>query len=371
MPMTPNYEKNTSTGTITLYYYLGGKMVAYKEGTTLRYVSKDHLKGTSLTIDTSGTVVGTIKYKPWGETRSSSGVLPSQKFTGQRLDDVGLYLYASKSLTGGTKVNPAKDSLAVSVLWAGRYYDPTLARFIQPDTIVPGMSNPQALNRFSYVLNNPQKYLDNDGHFAIFGVAAGAIAIGGLLGGVAGAVGYAISHQNNWTVGGALGAAAAGAIGGAASVVSLGAAAAVAGTGIGGVMLSSGFSGLGSMAGYYAGKALENVVSTAKGDKVSPATWQGGAAAALAGSAGALAGQAATAAYVGLQTMGAGSGAALNAAVTSATTVEMTLTEEAVVAMAVAYVGNEVLAPAYEESLNSISDQVDTPEQSDTEEMTW
>jgi hypothetical protein len=38
-----------------------------------------------------------------------------------------------------------------------------LGRFIQPDTIVPGASNTQALNRYSYVLNNPMKYTDPTG----------------------------------------------------------------------------------------------------------------------------------------------------------------------------------------------------------------
>jgi hypothetical protein len=45
-----------------------------------------------------------------------------------------------------------------------RYYDPKLARFISPDTIVPDPRNPQALNRYSYVLNNPLKYTDPTGH---------------------------------------------------------------------------------------------------------------------------------------------------------------------------------------------------------------
>jgi hypothetical protein len=36
---------------------------------------------------------------------------------------------------------------------------------VQPDTIVPGASNTQALNRYSYVLNNPLKYTDPTGHW--------------------------------------------------------------------------------------------------------------------------------------------------------------------------------------------------------------
>ncbi len=45
-----------------------------------------------------------------------------------------------------------------------RYYDPTLGRFIQPDTIVPDPGDPQSLNRYSYAGNNPVRYTDPSGH---------------------------------------------------------------------------------------------------------------------------------------------------------------------------------------------------------------
>ncbi len=48
--------------------------------------------------------------------------------------------------------------------YVARRYDPVLARFIQPDTIVPDPGDPQALNRYSYVGNNPVKYVEPTGH---------------------------------------------------------------------------------------------------------------------------------------------------------------------------------------------------------------
>jgi RHS repeat-associated protein len=45
-----------------------------------------------------------------------------------------------------------------------RYYDPNIGRFISPDTIIPQPFNPQSLNRYSYCLNNPLKYIDPTGH---------------------------------------------------------------------------------------------------------------------------------------------------------------------------------------------------------------
>ncbi len=49
--------------------------------------------------------------------------------------------------------------------YGARHYDGALGRFIQPDTIVPEPGNPQSLNRYSYVLNNPLRYTDPTGMF--------------------------------------------------------------------------------------------------------------------------------------------------------------------------------------------------------------
>ena len=80
-----------------------------------------------------------MKYAPFGATIVGS-VTTDKKFTGQRLDDTGLYYYNA------------------------RYYDPTIGRFISADTVVQSPYNPQTLNRYSYCLNNPLKYTDPSGH---------------------------------------------------------------------------------------------------------------------------------------------------------------------------------------------------------------
>lgn len=48
-----------------------------------------------------------------------------------------------------------------------RYYDPHIRRFTQPDDIIQNVYNPQDLNRYSYVRNNPLKYTDPTGHFGL------------------------------------------------------------------------------------------------------------------------------------------------------------------------------------------------------------
>lgn len=73
------------------------------------------------------------------ESQGSIGT--DRLFTGQRLDSTGLYYYGA------------------------RYYDPAIGRFISPDPVVQDFTNPQTLNRYSYVLNNPLKYTDPSGNY--------------------------------------------------------------------------------------------------------------------------------------------------------------------------------------------------------------
>jgi len=65
-----------------------------------------------------------------------------------------------------------------------RFYDDYLNRWTQPDTIVPDLSNPQTLNRYSYVLNDPIRYADPDGHCIFEPIEAticGVIIVGAIV----------------------------------------------------------------------------------------------------------------------------------------------------------------------------------------------
>ena len=95
-----------------------------------------------MTANSGGGYFSEVRYKAWGETRFTSGNTPTTyRFTGQREEQsLGLYFYNA------------------------RWYDPALGRFIQADTIVPRPGNSQAWDRYSYVSNNPLKYIDPSGH---------------------------------------------------------------------------------------------------------------------------------------------------------------------------------------------------------------
>jgi RHS repeat-associated protein len=133
------------------YYTLGGRRVAMRKVPadppgqvgTLYYLFSDHLGSSSVSYRTSDGQTITQRYYPWGAIRPGpDNALPTDyTFTGQKLDEsTGLMYYGA------------------------RYYDPALGRFISADPIVPEPGNSQALNRYSYVYNNPLRYTDPTGH---------------------------------------------------------------------------------------------------------------------------------------------------------------------------------------------------------------
>ncbi|NOH04091.1 MAG: hypothetical protein HND47_20035 [Chloroflexi bacterium] len=113
-----------------------------KDG-VLYYLLSDHLGSTSIVTDASGIVVSQTKYKAWGEVRYSSGATPTQyTYTGQYsyTADFGLMFYNA------------------------RWYDPSLKRFAQADSIVP--PGVQGLDRYAYVNNSPIQNTDPTGYFS-------------------------------------------------------------------------------------------------------------------------------------------------------------------------------------------------------------
>ncbi|HEX9742385.1 MAG TPA: RHS repeat-associated core domain-containing protein [Nitrospiraceae bacterium] len=138
---------------------------------SIQYYHGDHLGSSHVVTDSSGQVVGVSQYTPYGEPVAHGSTPPAPGpfgFTGQRRDDsTGLYYYHA------------------------RYYDPELGRFTQPDPFVQDPADPQTLNRYSYVRNNPVNYVDPSGNFFFeiivafvikhiveFVIAAAGVAIG-------------------------------------------------------------------------------------------------------------------------------------------------------------------------------------------------
>jgi hypothetical protein len=86
--------------------------------------------------------------------------------------------------------------------YGARWYDPSLGRFAQADSIIPQNQGVQAWDRFAYTNNNPVRYTDPSGHCAIcYGMAIlGGVGVGvlasHLLGFVPDYKGIGMAEQN-------------------------------------------------------------------------------------------------------------------------------------------------------------------------------
>ena len=136
----PHFE--VKDGLATKYIFAGNLRIARVTGSDINYFHKDHLGSSTIMTDSMGEQVEATEYLPFGQMRSHSGAKVSDyKFTDQEFDaETGLYNYNA------------------------RLYDPVIGRFISADTIVQNPFDPQLLNRYSYVRNNPLIYVDPSGH---------------------------------------------------------------------------------------------------------------------------------------------------------------------------------------------------------------
>jgi RHS repeat-associated protein len=116
----------------------------------VQYYFADHLGSADVITDVSGNIKEESDYYPFGGERviTDSGIGNNYKFTGKERDpETGCDYFGA------------------------RYYCNPIGRFITPDwadkpTDVPyaNFGNPQSLNLYSYVQNNPTTFGDSDGH---------------------------------------------------------------------------------------------------------------------------------------------------------------------------------------------------------------
>jgi RHS repeat-associated protein len=151
--------------TVTKYYFAGATRVAMRKYTipqsmTVEYLLGDHLGSTSITTNANGAKVSEMRYKPWGELRytwtsapatTPAYQLPNYTFTGQYsyMDDP-----STAAVTEGFGL----------MFYNARWYDPSLGRFAQADSIVPDPYNSQDWNRYAYTRYNPIRYIDPSGN---------------------------------------------------------------------------------------------------------------------------------------------------------------------------------------------------------------
>lgn len=140
-------RKGPSTNEKTNFYFAGGQRVARKTQKDNKpaetfYYLNNHLGSAEVVTNAAGTVVDRLEYYPYGSIRNTG----SER-----------YSYTGKE----------KDTSTGQFYYEARYYDASAHHFTQADTVTPGVYDPQNLNRYAYVNNNPLKYTDPSGHYKL------------------------------------------------------------------------------------------------------------------------------------------------------------------------------------------------------------
>ncbi len=105
-----------------------------------RYHLEDASGNMRFTTSSTGSKASGANYDPFGNIRSSAGILPNFQFNEQHFDE-GSGLYYLRA----------------------RYYDPTTGRFISRDPVQGQLAVPQTLNPYSYAINDPINLSDPSG----------------------------------------------------------------------------------------------------------------------------------------------------------------------------------------------------------------
>jgi RHS repeat-associated protein len=174
--------------TYCIYDATGGLAAEYGGVVTTEvgrhYLTTDHLGSTRLVTDGAGSVVQRIDYEPFG-LELAAGV-------GNRTETIRYALgnasgWLPLRFTGKERELKSDGSLMDLYYFGARYYGTSQGRWTSPDEFPGGsvdpftgeqvgqpgplpyadITNPQSLNKYAYVLNNPLRYTDPDGHFAI------------------------------------------------------------------------------------------------------------------------------------------------------------------------------------------------------------
>ncbi len=124
---------------------IGGAAIATRtDGGDITRVVTDHLGSPIASRGETGGTGTSQLYYPYGLPRGGEADLGTPGgFTGQISD-----LASNSGL----------------LFYHARYFDPGVARFTQPDSLVPDPGQPQDWNRYTYVRGNPLRYTDPTGH---------------------------------------------------------------------------------------------------------------------------------------------------------------------------------------------------------------
>ena len=138
---TTSTEVITTTEIITTnqysYSYLNNKLLVRTNTSNNVYFHQDYLGSNRITTNSNGALLNKLDYSPFGSELKFSST-SDYKFTGKEQDSSNLYYFGA------------------------RYYDKDTGRFTSIDPKYSSIESP-----YSYVANNPLKFIDPDGSQAV------------------------------------------------------------------------------------------------------------------------------------------------------------------------------------------------------------
>ncbi len=163
-----DYEKTISGNQVTEIYYLdGGALYVVINGVgTVYFTYTDHLGSIIKVTDQNGVIVAEQNFDAWGNKRNTDN------WNYSNIPSVEEWLY--RGFTGHEHL-PEFGLINMN----GRMYDPNLGRMLSPDNYVQAPDYSQSYNRYSYCWNNPLKFTDPDGNYAI--LALGLFILGSSM----------------------------------------------------------------------------------------------------------------------------------------------------------------------------------------------
>jgi RHS repeat-associated protein len=129
--------------------WAGGQLIATYSAITdangqadgaLHFYFNDWLGTRRIQTDYAGVVEQTCASLPYGDQKSCAPMPTENLFTGKE-----------------------RDSESGNDYFGARYYASSMGRFMSPDPVGGSLSNPQSLNRYAYVVNNPLRNVDPTG----------------------------------------------------------------------------------------------------------------------------------------------------------------------------------------------------------------
>jgi RHS repeat-associated protein len=121
---------------------------------TENYVYKDYLGSLTTLTNASGAVIANKSFDAWGRARNPAN-----------WTYVGLPVHPKWLYRGYTGHEDMPEFALINM--NARLYDPVVGKMISPDILVSKPYSSQAYNRYAYANNNPMKYIDPDGNFAL------------------------------------------------------------------------------------------------------------------------------------------------------------------------------------------------------------